>query len=551
MEPTNMTNKKIIKMFAMFAALAVTLVLATSVGVINLGMAQEDGAGGTGGETAGEIVAEAATRTDGTNTNTDNTDASAPADVESLLATPGDSEVLLVWEAVENSAGVTGYKIYRGTHPVRSDEDLYDLPIIPVGNVTSYTVKNLSNGQTYFFAVTAVDTEGRESPNYSPEASATPQSGLHLAAVEDNGRAPEVSDVRAENKTTVIVVFSEPVMLPAESPASAFKIEKLLGAARLEVLNAVLSEDDETDATVILTTAKQEADSEYILTAGIEIHDLYDNPVISGTSDTGSFTGSAEAAPEPSESVPAPSPAPPPQPPVNIDTEPPVINEGTADFDNRIALEFSEEIVLPENPASKFSIVKKDTDEALEIINVSLSLDGKTVYITTAAQQAVEYGVTVAGITDATGNEIEESARTIAVSGKGASLEDLIPPEDVTALIARLKEAHENIVELRWEASKNSAGDLADQILYQAMGENGDKFSEGVSLGSSATAIETEDLEAGKWYTFKVTTKDTSNNESAGAITSIFLPETGPGLIAAGLTALLMGLYRKKRKIRN
>ena len=65
-------------------------------------------------------------------------------------------------------------------------------------------------------------------------------------------------------------------------------------------------------------------------------------------------------------------------------------------------------------------------------------------------------------------------------------------------------------------------------------------------MGSTTAVVQVEDLKGGQWYTFKVTAKDTSGNENAGAFKSVFLPQTGPGVVAAGITALLMGWYRKK-----
>jgi fibronectin type 3 domain-containing protein len=41
---------------------------------------------------------------------------------------------------------------------------------VSTGSSTAYTVTGLQSGQTYYFAVTAVDASGRESP-FSNEAS--------------------------------------------------------------------------------------------------------------------------------------------------------------------------------------------------------------------------------------------------------------------------------------------------------------------------------------------------------------------------------------------
>jgi len=70
----------------------------------------------------------------------------------------------LHWQA-NTESDLAGYRIYYGTSS-RS----YG-PYIPVDkNTTSYTINNLTEGQTYYFALTAVDTSGNES-GYSQEVS--------------------------------------------------------------------------------------------------------------------------------------------------------------------------------------------------------------------------------------------------------------------------------------------------------------------------------------------------------------------------------------------
>lgn len=480
-----------------------------------------------------------------------------PRDVDNLHATAGDALVQLGWDSASDNAGVTGYKIYYGTHSVQSSEDRYDLPIIPVENVTNYTVQNLINGQTYFFAATALDAAGNESVNYSSEVSATPQAGARLAPAEDDGRPPQVAAVSAEDIVTVKVVFSEPIRLPEEQPASAFTIETSLSGAgntRLAVQNAQIDTMDLEGKTVLLTTAPQESGSEYVLTAGIELSDYFGNPIVSGTSDTGSFRGSAventrttasaqtqtDRLMEQSTEQPAALPL--------ADTDSPLITSGSADFGNRIALTFSEKIVLPANPTEQFIVYKNRTQERLNILNVSLSVDGKTAYLTTAQQEPVEYEVFVSGVTDEAGNQIPTQSNSITVSGRGAGIQDLIPPEDVAQLIARIKDAQRSIIELQWQPSRNSAGDLADQLLSQGVGRRNVAFGTSTSLGTSTSTVQVADLTPGNWYTFKLATADTSGNRSAGALASIFLPQTGPGAAAAGLTALVMGFLSKRKR---
>ena len=86
-----------------------------------------------------------------------------------IFAIPGlaiAGSATLHWQP-NTESDLAGYRIYYGTSS-RS----YG-PYISVGkNTTSYTLNNLTEGQTYYFAVTAVDTSGNESA-YSQEVSKT------------------------------------------------------------------------------------------------------------------------------------------------------------------------------------------------------------------------------------------------------------------------------------------------------------------------------------------------------------------------------------------
>jgi len=63
----------------------------------------------------------------------------------------------LQWTA-NGESDLAGYKVYQGT-----TLGSYG-PGIDVGTVTTYTASNLQAGLTYYFAVTAYDTSGNQSP---------------------------------------------------------------------------------------------------------------------------------------------------------------------------------------------------------------------------------------------------------------------------------------------------------------------------------------------------------------------------------------------------
>ena len=78
--------------------------------------------------------------------------------------TNSEGTLSLAWDA-NTEPYVAGYRVYYGTA-----SETYGPPI-DVGNVTTYTLKYLITGQTYFVSVTAYATSNEES-GFSDEVSA-------------------------------------------------------------------------------------------------------------------------------------------------------------------------------------------------------------------------------------------------------------------------------------------------------------------------------------------------------------------------------------------
>ena len=91
-----------------------------------------------------------------------------PSAPQSLKATAGNAQVTLSWSASSSNGGsaITNYNIYRGT--ASGGETL----LTTLGNVLAYTDTAVTNGQAYFYQVTAVNSVGES--GRSNEASATP-----------------------------------------------------------------------------------------------------------------------------------------------------------------------------------------------------------------------------------------------------------------------------------------------------------------------------------------------------------------------------------------
>jgi len=108
---------------------------------------------------------------------------SAPRNLES---TAGDGHVNLVWDPPLDNGGsnIKEYKIYRG--PSSGEESYFDSVD---ESITSYNDNDLTNGQTYYYKISAVNDDGEGEK--SSEVSATP---LAVPTTPQNFQATETED---------------------------------------------------------------------------------------------------------------------------------------------------------------------------------------------------------------------------------------------------------------------------------------------------------------------------------------------------------------------
>ncbi|MFN2641141.1 MAG: fibronectin type III domain-containing protein [Actinomycetota bacterium] len=105
-----------------------------------------------------------------------------------LSGTAGNASASLSWSAPSSDGGsaITGYKVYRGT--ASGGETL----LATLGNVTSYTDNAVTNGTTYYYQVSAVNSvgEGARSNEVSlrPSAPSAPSAPLNLTASTPHGK---------------------------------------------------------------------------------------------------------------------------------------------------------------------------------------------------------------------------------------------------------------------------------------------------------------------------------------------------------------------------
>lgn len=469
-------------------------------------------------------------------------DTSVPADVENLKASPLNGGVRLTWDKATDDTGVTGYKVFYGLDSVGEGEDYEKSK--DVKNVTEYSMQDLENGKKYYFSVIAYDAAGNESAYWAPEASATPKAD---AGSGDDKKAPTVQDAEAISMEEVKVVFSEAVVLPEEDSQDAFTIENEDTLELLNVVSAEIDEEDESEATVILTTGKQTENQDYKLTVGIDIKDKSNNPIVSGTSDTAKFAGSGEEKEA-------------------EDKEGPKLTKVEAVDNTHVALTFDETIVLSIDPSTNFKIMAKggekgDTGRVLEVLGVKLgpnsaNVEDATAILTTAKQAKVQYTLNLIGLKDEAGNLADADAssdfegieaKEIPDGDDNGEEPDVIPPKDAAKFIAKaILEAKKYVVNLTWEIPAENLDDVVEQVLYQS-NDKGKKYEKKTSLETGIDKYKVEGLDAGEYW-FKLTQKDQAGNESEGIITKVVLSETGPEMIGLVAVSLMLGRIVTRRK---
>ena len=95
-------------------------------------------------------------------------DITPPAPPSNLVATPGDTTVVLDW-AASSSFDTVGYRVYRATNVAGPFTEITSAPISALAFVDTVVI----NGATYYYSVTAEDAAGNES-SPSNQVSATP-----------------------------------------------------------------------------------------------------------------------------------------------------------------------------------------------------------------------------------------------------------------------------------------------------------------------------------------------------------------------------------------
>ena len=110
--------------------------------------------------------------------------ASPQSATTSVLASGGSGAVLLSWK---NSKDATSYDVYRSTQAGVTRRNFATLPggVQVTGVASPYVPSGLVNGTTYYFVVTAINSDGEG--HESSEVAATPVAFSGITAIDTGG----------------------------------------------------------------------------------------------------------------------------------------------------------------------------------------------------------------------------------------------------------------------------------------------------------------------------------------------------------------------------
>ncbi len=145
----------------------------------------------------------------------------------------------------------------------------------------------------------------------------------------------------------------------------------------------------------------------------------------------------------------------------------------------------------------------------------------------------------------------QNSAKDTEEETLHAAPNDTTAPEEITNLQAKvIKQVKDFLVNLSWTKSKNTEGDLTQQLFYSSI-DNGKSWGEAREFTGDIEDYSFTGKEKTS-YTVKITTKDRSGNESKGVVKTIKVPELvssgAPLFLALGLALMGGGAQIARRK---
>ena len=364
-------------------------------------------------------------------------------------------ELTLSWDQ-NAETDLAGYKIHYGPNSGNYTNS------INVGNNIIYTVDNLTEGQRYYFAVTAYDNSGNES-DYSQEVNA-------VVSVTDNlaPSPPVITNTNVADKRITVAWNNSP-----ESDVAGYKV--YYGTTPGNYSNTILV----GNATTYTTNTLAEGYTYYFAVTA------YDN----NNNESGY---SAEVH----ETIQADDVTPPAIPTISSHDI----------FENKVSLAWGN---VNDTDLAGYKVYygtqSNSYNNVIDVGNVNL-------YTTPALVPGVTYYFVVTSY-DNEGNESQYSSVIVVT----------IPSPDTTAPIAPTIISYNRVdqkVFLSWKA--NPELDLANYRLYY--GKASRTYDKKIDVGNT-TNFTTVNLEAGLTYFFAVTAIDTATNESVySAEVSVEIP---------------------------
>jgi hypothetical protein len=220
-------------------------------------------------------------------------DTSGSDTVEGISATAGNGSVILIWNSTYNQdeEEAEKYRVEYGTESVLEGvSETYESSEETIDNVPSIKIDDLENDTPYYFSVIAVFPDDSETLP-SDEVSATPISELEQTISE----TPVVISAEAAGSNVIRVLFSEDVILPAESPELAFAVndesdpDTLLEVISVSYDTNPNSGEDILSDVLVTTAENQQELTRYRVTVSAQITDTDGNPIESGSTDSAVF----------------------------------------------------------------------------------------------------------------------------------------------------------------------------------------------------------------------------------------------------------------------
>lgn len=123
------------------------------------------------------------------------------------------AQATLTWDPPAVSTDVTGYMIHYGTASGTYSQS------IDVGNTTSYTVSNLNDGKTYYFAATAYNRTGQKSVYSNEVSKGTPIQQYLLVISKPGNGAGTISGIGINCGATCLAFYNPATVLSLSAKA--------------------------------------------------------------------------------------------------------------------------------------------------------------------------------------------------------------------------------------------------------------------------------------------------------------------------------------------